>query len=153
MPLLHALAPLQASLTYFSAEGVATIESLLARAIDRFLVGDLSRSGQQLRAHDPGAISFEKRHFDTCPGALSHGKTSAECSFVYLLTIQKYTTAISPNGSYVFPLALNDVISLGTHILSEPLITLQNHRRSCCFPWRRRETIEYSKLPENSVNN
>src|SRR5258708_1519044 len=97
--------------------------------------------------------SLQKQHFDTCPRALFHGKTSAECSLVYLLTIPKYKTAISPNGSYVFPLALNDVISLGIHILPEPLITLQNHRRSCCFPCRSRETIEYSKLPENSVNN
>ena len=72
---------------------------------------------------------------------------------MYLLTIPKYKTAISPYGSYVYPLALNDVISLGIHILLEPLITLQNHRRSCCFPCRSREKIEYSKLSENSVNN
>ena len=45
--------------------------------------------------------ALQKQRFDTCPRALSHGKTSAGCSFVYLLTIPKDKTAIIAYGSYV----------------------------------------------------
>src|SRR6266487_1756489 len=45
--------------------------------------------------------ALQKQHFDTCPRALSQGKTSAGCSFVYLLTIPQDKTTISAYGSYV----------------------------------------------------
>jgi len=45
--------------------------------------------------------ALQKQHFDTCPRALSHGKTSAGCSFVYLLTIPEDKTTISAYGSCV----------------------------------------------------
>jgi hypothetical protein len=46
-------------LTYFSAEGVTAIQSLLAWAIDRFLGGETLRDQiSTLGTHDPGAVSF-----------------------------------------------------------------------------------------------
>src|SRR3989442_13623706 len=42
--------------------------------------------------------ALQKQHFDTCPRTLSQGKTSAGCSFVYLLTIPKDKTTTSAYG-------------------------------------------------------
>jgi len=55
---------LQAYLTYFSAEGVATVQSLLARAIDRLLGWETLRDQvSALGTHDPGAVSFAEAAF------------------------------------------------------------------------------------------
>src|SRR5207253_9715902 len=55
---------LQAYLTYFSAEGVATVQSLLARAIDRLLGWETLRDQiSTLGTHDPGAVSFAEAAF------------------------------------------------------------------------------------------
>ena len=55
---------LQAYLTYFSAEGVATVQSLLARAIDRLLGWETLRDQvNTLGTHDPGAVSFAEAAF------------------------------------------------------------------------------------------
>jgi len=44
---------------------------------------------------------LQKQHFDTCPRALSHGKTSVGWFLAYLLTIPEDMTMISAYGSYV----------------------------------------------------
>src|SRR5947207_3878298 len=79
---------LQAYLTYFSAEGLATVQSLLARAIDRLLGGrPFEIRSAHLEHMTQVQSALQKQHFDTCPRALSHGKTSVGWFFVYLLTI------------------------------------------------------------------
>src|SRR5207245_10506096 len=55
---------LQAYLTSFSAEGVATVQSLLARTIDRLLGWETLRDQvSALGTHDPGAVSFAEAAF------------------------------------------------------------------------------------------
>src|SRR5437667_7904698 len=55
---------LQAYLTYFSAKRVTTIQSLLARAIGRFLGWETLRDQvSTLGTHDPGAVSFAEAAF------------------------------------------------------------------------------------------
>src|SRR3989442_9970610 len=75
-------------LTYFSSKCVTTIQSLLTRAIDRFLGGRLFEIRSAHLEHMTQVQSaLQKQHFDTCPRALSHGKTSVGWFLVYLLTI------------------------------------------------------------------
>ncbi len=51
-------------LTYFSAKCMTTIESLLTRAIDRFLWWETLRDQvSTLGTHDPGAVSFAEAAF------------------------------------------------------------------------------------------
>ena len=51
-------------LTYFSTKCVTTIESLLTRAIDRFLGCETLRDQvSTLGTHDPGAVSFAEAAF------------------------------------------------------------------------------------------
>ncbi len=51
-------------LTYFSAKGVTTIQSLLARAIDRLLGRETFRDQvSTFGTHDPGAVSFAEAAF------------------------------------------------------------------------------------------
>jgi hypothetical protein len=58
-------------LTYFSAEGVTAIQSLLARAIDRFLGWETFRDQfRTLGTHDPGAVSFAEAAFRHLPSSV-----------------------------------------------------------------------------------
>lgn len=51
-------------LTYLPAKRVTTIQSLLARAIDRFLGRETFRDQvRTVGAHDPGAVSFAEAAF------------------------------------------------------------------------------------------
>ena len=45
--------------------------------------------------------ALQKQHFDTCPRALSHGKTSVGWFLVYLLTISTGSDDDLSYGSYV----------------------------------------------------
>jgi hypothetical protein len=59
MPLLPAFAPFATALTYFSAERVTAVQSLLARAIFRLLGWETFRDQvSTLGTHDPGAVRF-----------------------------------------------------------------------------------------------
>src|SRR5207253_11398087 len=64
IPLLPCIRALQASLTYFSPKRVTTIQSLLARAIGRFLGWETLRDQvSTLGTHDPAAVSFAEAAF------------------------------------------------------------------------------------------
>ena len=154
IPLLPCIRALQASLTYFSAKRVTTIQSLLARAIGRFLGWETLRDQvSTLGTHDPGAVSFAEAAFRHLSPSVVPWKNISGMILCVFADHSEIQDSDQPLWLLRFSVAPNDVISLGIHILPEPLITLQNHRPSCCFPCRSRETIEYSKLSENSVNN
>ena len=65
--------------------------------------------------------ALQKQHFDTCPRALSHGNTSAGCSFVYLLTIPQDKTTLALMALTFSPCPCNGrKISLGETPLRNP---------------------------------
>src|SRR5437660_10169029 len=103
MPLLLAFAPFASGLTYFSSKRVTTIQSLLARAIDRFLRWETLRDQvSTLGTHDPGAVRFAEAAFRHLPPSVVPWK---HISGMFLRVFADHSARqddISPYGSYVF---------------------------------------------------
>ncbi len=93
---------LQASLTYFSAKRVTTIQSLLARAIGRFLGWKTLRDQvSTLGTHDPGAVSFAEAAFrHLSPSVVPWKNISGVVLGVFADHSVRHDT-ISAYGSYV----------------------------------------------------
>jgi hypothetical protein len=89
-------------LTYFSAKSVASIQSLLTWAIDRFLGWETLRDEVgTLGTHYPGAVSFAEAAFRNLPPSIIPRKDIGGMFLRVFADHSVKQTAVSAYGSYV----------------------------------------------------